>query len=272
MKKAINCRNITKYFYKQKNKGKSFWSFLEKFKKGEFFKVLDSINFTVKRGEIYGILGPNGSGKSTLIRIISTLLLPDEGTVEVYGLDVVKDYHRVRTMINRVSVEAAFFKKLSVMENILFSARLYGLEAKDAIEKSTEILKELDFDEDKINDSVEDLSRGQQQKVAIVRALLTSPRLLLLDEPTTGLDPKAKKDVQSFILEMLSKKEVTVILTTHDMDEADRLCDRIAIIKDGVFVAEDTPERLKAKINGKKHADSVTMEEVFLQLTEEVAV
>jgi len=119
---------------------------------------------------------------------------------------------------------------------------------------------------------VEDLSRGQQQKVAIVRALLTSPRLLLLDEPTTGLDPKAKKDVQSFILEMLSKKEVTVILTTHDMDEADRLCDRIAIIKDGVFVAEDTPERLKAKINGKKHADSVTMEEVFLQLTEEVAV
>jgi len=269
MSNAIECTGITKYFHQARKNEKTIWNIFDKFKKGEQIKVLKRITFTVKKGEIYGILGPNGSGKSTLIRIISTLLLPDEGEVEVYGLNVVKDCYKVRHLINRVSVEAAFFKKLTVMENILFSARLYGLEAGKAMKKAAEILKDLDFSEDKLNESVEDLSRGQQQKVAIARALLTEPRLLLLDEPTTGLDPKAKKEVQKFILGKMKNQNVTVILTTHDMEEADKLCDRIAIIKDGHFIAEDTPEELKRK--GGEDKSDISLEEVFLQLTEEVA-
>ncbi|MEQ8172210.1 MAG: ABC transporter ATP-binding protein [Candidatus Eremiobacterota bacterium] len=269
MNKAIKCTGITKYFYQARKNEKSTWNIFEKFKKGEQIRVLNGINFTVRKGEIYGILGPNGSGKSTLIRIISTLLLPDEGEVTVYGLNVVTDCYKVRHLINRVSVEAAFFKKLTVMENILFSARLYGMDPGKAVNKASEILKDLDFSEDKINESVEDLSRGQQQKVAIARALLTEPRLLLLDEPTTGLDPKAKKEVQKFILGKMKNQNVTVILTTHDMEEADKLCDRIAIIKDGHFIAEDTPEGLKRK-SGENKSD-ISLEDVFLQLTEEVA-
>jgi len=269
MNQAIKCTGITKYFYQARKNEKNTWNIFEKFKKGDQIRVLNGITFSVRKGEIYGILGPNGSGKSTLIRIISTLLLPDEGEVTVYGLNVVTDCYKVRHLINRVSVEAAFFKKLTVMENILFSARLYGMEAEKAVKKAAEILKDLDFSDDKLNESVEDLSRGQQQKVAIARALLTEPKLLLLDEPTTGLDPKAKKEVQKFILGKMKNQNVTVILTTHDMEEADKLCDRIAIIKDGHFIAEDTPDELKRK-SGENKSD-ISLEDVFLQLTEEVA-
>jgi len=229
-------------------------------------EAVRDVSFDVKRGEIFGILGPNGSGSSTLIRMISTLLIPDSGTVRVFGKDVVADRLGVGRYINRVSVEAAFFKRLSAMENLEYAARLYGLEPKEGLLKAKAILARLGFPDGKTNVSLENLSRGMQQKVAIARALMTAPVALLLDEPTTGLDPVSKRDVQDFVLDVRNTNDTTVILTTHDMEEADRLCDRIAVINDGKFVALDTPENLKMLCaNGNGHLPN--LEEVFFRLT-----
>lgn len=228
-------------------------------------EAVAGVSFDVRPGEIFGILGPNGSGKSTLIRLISTLLLPDEGEIRVFGHDVVRERFAVRRLINRVSVEAAFFKKLSAMENLSYAARLYDIDIREARKNAIDILRRLRFDENKAYEPLEDLSRGMQQKVAVARALLTSPALLLLDEPTTGLDPVSKKEVQDYVLEVREKYGTTVILTTHDMQEADRLCDRVAIIDQGRFVALDTPAQLKASL--AKNGEAVTLEDVFFALT-----
>ncbi len=231
----------------------------------EVIKAVDDVSFQVAMGEIYGILGANGSGKSTLIRLISTLLLPDSGQIRFFGYDVINDSAKFKQMINRVSVEASFFKRLSSAENLVYAARLYGLSARDARERAEKILIRLGFDSSRMDEMMEDLSRGMQQKVAIARALLTSPILLLLDEPTTGLDPKSKRDVQGFINEIRDENDVVVLLTTHDMDEAERLCDKIAIIDNGKFIAEGAPKELKARIGTRN--EHVTLEEVFIQLT-----
>ncbi|MGQ9632069.1 MAG: ABC transporter ATP-binding protein [bacterium] len=223
------------------------------------------ISFTVGEREIFGILGPNGSGKSTLIRMISTLLLPDSGVVEVFGHDVVREPLVVRRLINRVSVEAAFFKKLSAYENLMYAARLYGVPPRVARKRIVEILDRLGLKRDRIRESLENLSRGMQQKVAIARAFLTSPILLLLDEPTTGLDPKSKRDVQEFIGELRDQHNTTILLTTHDMSEADRICQRIAIMDRGRFIKVDTPAGLKDLV--RKNGREVTLEDVFLELT-----
>lgn len=228
-------------------------------------EAVSGVTFSVKRGEIFGILGPNGSGKSTLIRLISTLLLPDEGEIRVFGHDVVKERFAVRRLINRVSVEAAFFKKLSAMENLSYAARLYDVDIRWARRKAIDILTRLGFSESKAYEPLEDLSRGMQQKVAVARALLTSPVLLLLDEPTTGLDPVSKREVQDYVLEVRDSHDTTVILTTHDMQEADRLCDRVAIIDQGRFVALDTPGHLKESL--ATNGETVTLEDVFFALT-----
>jgi ABC-2 type transport system ATP-binding protein len=159
-------------------------------------------------------------------------------------------------------VEAAFFKKLSSYENLMYAARLYDVNTGEARQKSIEILEKLGFPAKKIYIPMENLSRGMQQKVAVARALLTSPVLLLLDEPTTGLDPKSKRDVQDFILEVQHSHDTTVILTTHDMVEAEKLCQRLAIIEDGSFVALNTPQNLKADL-AQKNGHAVTLEDVF---------
>src|SRR5437868_2940784 len=207
--------------------------------------AVDDVTFDVPRGEIFGILGANGSGKSTLVRVISTLLLADAGSVQVFGLDVVKNELRVKQLINRVSVDAAFFKKLSPMENLLYAGRLYGLGSQQTHSRGLEVLDSLGISKKVAVEPMEHMSRGMQQKVAIARALLTSPVLLLLDEPTTGLDPRSKKDVQRMVLGLREEHDATVVLTTHDMDEADRLCDRIAVLDKGRVIALDTPAGLK---------------------------
>jgi ABC-2 type transport system ATP-binding protein len=231
----------------------------------EIVTAVDHVSFTVHPREIFGILGPNGSGKSTLIRLLSTLLLPDEGTVKVFGLDVEKDEMQVKRLINRVSVEAAFFKKLSPKENLLYGARLYGISGKDADQKARAILQRLGLRDSSYTSPMEDMSRGMQQKVAIARAFLTQPLMLLLDEPTTGLDPRSKLEVQSFVNELRDVHGATIIITTHDMNEADALCDRIAILDDGKIVALDTPAGLKRLISRNGHEP--TLEDVFMQLT-----
>ena len=228
--------------------------------------AIGGVSMRLERGEIHGILGANGSGKSTLIRLISGLLTLDEGRVEVFGHDIERDEMQVKRLINRVSVDAAFFKKLSPMENLLFAARLYGLDGRVAKRDTVSILARLGINEKRLGRPVEQMSRGMQQKVAIARALLTSPTLLLLDEPTTGLDPRSKLDVQTFIEELRDTHDATIVLTTHDLAEADRLCDRIGIINDGRIVVEDTPEALKAKVADERGLEP-TMESVFMTYT-----
>lgn len=234
--------------------------------KREIVVAVDRVSFAVQGGEIFGVLGPNGSGKSTLIRLIATLLLPDEGSISVFGHDVVREPLKVQALINRVSVEASFFKKLSPMENLMYGARLYGLNAKETRREIVAILTRLGLEERSIFNPMEEMSRGMQQKVAIARALLTKPRVLLLDEPTTGLDPRSKREVQAVINELRDDHGVTILLTTHDMIEADTLCDRIAIMDRGSVVALDTPQGLKAMAE-QKNGTQVTLEDVFLELT-----
>ena len=237
--------------------------------------AVDNVTLKLRRGEIFGVVGHNGSGKSTLIRMVSTLLTPDEGTISVFGYDPVRQAYQVQQLINRVSVDAAFFKKLSANENLLYAARLYGCEDKAALQRAEEILRILGLEEGRLTDSLQELSRGMQQKVAIARALLTSPVLLLLDEPTTGLDPKSKRDVQEFILELQRTHDATVLLTSHDMDEVERLCGRIALMNEGRFVARGTATELKQRVLDRRiergeaqPGDSPPeMEEVFIELT-----
>jgi len=228
--------------------------------------AVDHVSFSVSEGEIFGILGPNGGGKSTLIRLIATLLLPDKGKINVFGFDVVRQPLQVQRLINRVSVEASFFKKLSPMENLMYGARLYGLSARETRRQVVEILLRLGLKERDIHHPMEEMSRGMQQKVAIARALLSKPRLLLLDEPTTGLDPRSKREVQAVVRELRENYGTTILLTTHDMNEAETLCDRIAIMDSGRVVALDTPEGLKNRVRAKGERQP-TLEEVFLELT-----
>jgi ABC-2 type transport system ATP-binding protein len=226
--------------------------------------AVDHISFSVYEAEIFGVLGPNGSGKSTLIRLIATLL-PDAGSIMVFGHDVVSQAMEVQRLINRVSVEASFFKKLSPMENLLYGARLYGMDGKETRRKVVEILSRLGLERNTFQQPMEEMSRGMQQKVAIARALLSRPRLLLLDEPTTGLDPRSKREVQAVIRELNEQHGTTILLTTHDMGEAEALCHRIAIVDNGKLVALDTPHALKKLIPRNGHEPS--LEEVFLELT-----
>ena len=227
--------------------------------------AVDHVSFSVARGEIFGVLGPNGSGKSTLIRLISTLLKPDKGSAKVFGLDIAEDELGVKQLISRVSVDAAFFKKLSPMENLLYGARLYGVTGPQATVKAYEIMGRLGLERSTYSEPMEEMSRGMQQKVAIARAFLTSPILLLLDEPTTGLDPRSKRDVRAFIEELRDSHDATILITTHDMEEADVLCDRVAVIHHGKLAATGAPAELKRKVatNGKLP----TLEEVFIRLT-----
>ena len=228
--------------------------------------AIDDVSLRIKRGETYGVLGANGSGKSTLIRLVSTLLTFDEGRASVFGHDVAREEMAVRRLINRVSVDAAFFKKLSPLENLSYAARLYGMDPREGRRRAIEILARLGISEKRLGRPIEQMSRGMQQKVAIARALLTSPILLLLDEPTTGLDPRSKLDVQSFLEQIRDTHDATIVLTTHDLDEAERLCHRIGILNDGRVVAEDTPARLKLQV-AERFGVEPTMQSVFMSYT-----
>jgi ABC-2 type transport system ATP-binding protein len=234
-------------------------------KKKDVFAVND-VSLRIERGEVYGVLGANGGGKSTLIRLVSTLLTLDAGRVEVFGHDIEREEMAVKRLINRVSVDAAFFKKLSPYENLMYAARLYGLDTGRARSEAIQILGRLGVAESRLGRPLEQMSRGMQQKVAIARAILTSPTLLLLDEPTTGLDPRSKLDVQTFIEELRDDHDASIVLTTHDLAEAERLCDRITILDQGRMVVEGTPQELKDLVL-RDHGQPPTLESVFMTYT-----
>jgi ABC-2 type transport system ATP-binding protein len=207
--------------------------------------ALHGITFTLTRGECVAILGQNGSGKSTLVRLLSTLLLHDGGTAEVFGNDVFRRPRAVQRLVNRVSVEASFFKRMSPAENLSYSARFYGMTPRQSREAIPRILERVGFPPERRGEPMEDLSRGMQQKIALARALLVAPVLLLLDEPTTGLDPRSKLEVQAFIRSIRDEHDATILLCTHDMAEAEALADRIGILHKGALICLDTADALK---------------------------
>ena len=223
--------------------------------------ALDGVSFTMATGETVAILGQNGSGKSTLVRLLSTLLLPDGGYARILGHDVVAEHRAVRRVVNRVSVEASFFKKMSAAENLSYAARYYGMTAKQTRGKIPEILERVGFPADRRDEPMEALSRGMQQKVALARALLTSPVVLLLDEPTTGLDPRSKLEVQEFVREIRDSHDSTILLCTHDLAEAEVLANRIGILDRGRLLALESAEAIKRRYG----AD--TLEEAFFAAT-----
>jgi ABC-2 type transport system ATP-binding protein len=223
--------------------------------------ALTGVSFDIARGECVAILGPNGSGKSTLVRLLSTLLLHDGGSATVFGYDVFREPRRVRRLVNRVSVEASFFKKFSARENLSYSARFYGMTWRDSEARIPEILGKVGFPAERRSEPMEDLSRGMQQKVALARALLTAPVLVLLDEPTTGLDPRSKLEVQQFIRRLRAEHDSTILLCTHDMAEAETLADRVGILDRGRLVCLDTPEEIRRRYG------AATLEEAFFNAT-----
>lgn len=230
-------------------------------------RVVDDVSVEIRRGEIFGVIGANGSGKSTLIRIISTLLLPDAGEVRIFGHDAVKEAMAVRTLINRVSADPSFFRNMTALENLMFFGRVYGLTGLQVKAKTPDILRRLGFEWERALEPMSHLSRGQQQKVAVARAFLTSPVLMLLDEPTTGLDPRSKRDVQAFVRQVQQDHDASILLTTHDMEEAELLCDRIAFISGGRIVAEGTPLALREQVANGRSIDEIDMDDVFMALT-----
>ena len=223
--------------------------------------ALDSVSFAMEKGETVAILGQNGSGKSTLVRLLSTLLLPDGGTARIFGHDVVANARAVRRLVNRVSVEASFFKKMSAAENLGYAARYYGMTAGQTRDLIPAILERVGFPSDRRGEPMENLSRGMQQKVALARALLTSPVLLLLDEPTTGLDPRSKLEVQEFIREIRTQHDSTILLCTHDLNEAETLADRVGVLDRGRLLALESADDLKRRY------DAETLEEAFFAAT-----
>jgi ABC-2 type transport system ATP-binding protein len=251
---AVELRGVRKRFRQRRRpKGAPWWRSTSAYK-----VALSPLDLDIASGGVTGIIGPNGSGKSTLIRILATLLTPDAGLAQVFGYDVVKRAASVRRHINRVSVEAAFFKELSAWENMVYAARIYGSAGTGLRARVERVLERLGMPLDTLDRPLKQLSRGQQQKVAIARSFLTTPSLLLMDEPTTGLDPRSKREVQDMLVDLRSGREITVLLCTHDLQEAEALCDRVIMLDEGRLLADGTPQEL---------ANGGSLEDLFMRLT-----
>jgi ABC-2 type transport system ATP-binding protein len=250
---AVEVRELRKDFVRRNRKAGLFAR--------KRWPALEGVTFTMARGECVAILGQNGSGKSTLVRLLSTLLINDGGQARIFGHDAFQETRAIRKLVNRVSVEASFFKKMSAAENLSYAARFYGMTPRQTRDLIPEILARVGFPPDRRNEAMEHLSRGMQQKVALARALLTSPVLLLLDEPTTGLDPRSKLEVQEFIKEVRRQHDATILLCTHDMNEAETLADRIGILDRGRLLFLEPVEDVKRRYRVD------TLEEAFFAAT-----
>jgi ABC-2 type transport system ATP-binding protein len=210
--------------------------------------ALRDVTFQVNKGEVFGLLGPNGSGKTTLFRIVSTLLRPVTGSVTMFGHDIVGGRDAVRHQLGVVFQSPALDKKLSVYENLRHHGHLYNMTGMMLESRIQEMLERFALT-DRTRDRVETLSGGLRRRVDLAKGLLHKPELLLLDEPSTGLDPLARRELTDYLLDLRDRDGLTVILTTHLMDEADR-CDRLGVMDDGRLVAIDSPSRLKEQIGG----------------------
>jgi len=242
MSAAIDVRNIVKTF-------------------GDFTAV-NGISFAVEQGEIFGLLGPNGAGKSTLIRMMVTLLPPTSGTAVVNGFDVVKQANGVRQSIGVIPQAMTSDLELSVEENLIIYAKLYGVPRVKRTQLIHDLLESVELLQWK-DKQVKNLSGGMRRRVEIARGLVHEPKIFFLDEPTTGLDPVSRTAVWAMLEQLKSQRDLTILLTTHYMDEADHLCDRIAIVDHGDLKALDSPAALKASI-ATADMPKPTLDDVFI--------
>lgn len=216
---------------------------------GDFIAV-DTLNFSVAHGEVFGLLGPNGAGKSTLIRMLTTLVPPTSGTARVNGFDIIRAANDVRQSIGVIPQAMTSDLELSAVENMSIFAKLYGLPREKRLRKIKQLLKEVDL-EKWADKPLKMFSGGMRRRLEIARGLVHEPKLFFLDEPTTGLDPVSRVAVWEMLMRLKREQDLTILVTTHYMDEADKLCDRIAIVDHGKLVALDSPLKLKASIPGK---------------------
>lgn len=246
MSSLLTARNLTKTYHSKIT--------------GALIPALQGVSLEIKKGEIFTILGPNGAGKTTLLNCLSLLLQPEEGTIEIFGKDVLASKNHIKNRINMSSGNANFSWCLTVQELLKFYGLLYGFSGKmlaDRIQELSELLDLTPF----LNRRFDELSTGSKQKLALAKALINSPDLLFLDEPTIGLDVDVAKKIRSFIVRLNQEKQVTILLTTHYMAEAEELSHRLAFLLSGRVLATGTPSELKDKLQAKN------MEEVFLQLS-----
>ena len=215
-------------------------------------KAVNNVSFSVNEGEIFGLLGPNGAGKTTILKILATLIKPTEGNVRIFDYDILKDTQKIREIIGYVPQDLSVDSALTGYENLLISAKLYDIEKEKREIKIEEILKILELDEWK-NKLVRTYSGGMIRKLEIAQVLVHDPKIMFLDEPTVGLDPKSRRMIWNEIEKIRKMYGTTFILTTHYMEEADKICDRVGIINNGKIMVIDTPENLKKNV-GKSHA------------------
>jgi ABC-2 type transport system ATP-binding protein len=246
----IEVRELSKRFPKKKAKKEAgFWSKLWPVGSGptEWLTAVENIDLDIKEGEIFGLLGPNGAGKTTTIKMLCTLLDPSGGTARINGYDITRQANLVRQSLGAVLTgERSIYWKLTGRENLEYFAALYHIPRAIAKERINELLSRLELS-NRADEYVEQYSSGMKQRVAIAKALLANPPVLLLDEPTTGLDPQSARNLRELILE-IKQEGRTILLTTHYMEEADQLCDRIGIVDVGKIIALDTPANLKKSI------------------------
>jgi ABC-2 type transport system ATP-binding protein len=220
--------------------------------------AVNGISLNVGPGEIFGFLGPNGAGKTTTIRMLTGQLLPTAGTAKVAGYDIVIERQKLKPRIGVVFDNQNLYERMSARENLIFYSRLYRIKKS----RVDEVLTEVGLS-DRAGEKVTKYSNGMKQRLLIARALLHKPEILFLDEPTRGLDPHIARDIRSIVTN-LSKDGITVFLTTHYMEEADQLCQRVAFLDQGHIVALDTPERLKSEYGS---GGKTTLEDIFILLT-----
>ena len=212
-------------------------------------RAVDSINFEIKKGEIFGFLGPNGAGKTTTINMLCTLMKPTGGGATVCGYNIIKQANEVRECIGIVFQDTTLDDQLTARENLELHGRLYGLKKSKMEKRIDEVLGLVELN-DRANSIVKTFSSGMQRRLEIARGLIHYPQFLFLDEPTLGLDPQTRKHVWDYIIKLKKEREITIFLTTHYMEEADELCDRVAIIDHGKIIALDTPKNLKDGLGG----------------------
>lgn len=216
---------------------------------GKITRAVDDVSFSVDEGEIFGLLGPNGAGKTTAIKVISTLIMPTSGQVQVFGTNVLRQPQRVRQLIGYVPQAISVDGDLTGYENLLIFSKLFYVDKKEREERIAQALDFMGLTA-RADDLVKHYSGGMMRRLEIAQALVNRPRVLLLDEPSIGLDPFSKREVQKEIRELNRKFRMTMLITTHDMFEADALCDRVAIMNSGKIAIIDTPTRLKESVGG----------------------
>ena len=226
------------------------------------FKAVNGVSFSIHKGEIFGLLGPNGAGKTTTIRMLSTVLGADSGEITIGGHSVTREAEAVRSLIGVCPQDLALYEDLSALDNMVFFGRMAGLDGKAARAQADTNLKMMGL-EDRAKGKVAKFSGGMKRRINLAIALMGNPQLVFLDEPTVGIDPQSRNNIYENILG-LQEKGLTILYTTHYMEEADRLCQRIAVMDGGQIIALDTPHNLKSKIGSP---DKVTLEDVFLNLT-----